>query len=305
MLRRNISPALLLLLLATGCHTAARTCNGHVELCDRPYDQVAYPGTHNADSNIADGFLAPDQTYTLTRQLTDGIRVLHMEIDAYAGGPYLCHSACDLGATALADGLTEVAAFVGGHPRDVFTLLMESNDVTSDDVWHAVVTAGLDRYALAQPIASPWPTLAQMIDRDKHVVLLLADQTNTGGGSYPALLPRWTLTWETPWDNTTLGDFARCQRDRGTTSAPLYVVDTYLEDQLIPTATHAQLVNDNPFLIDRLLHCQDATGRLPTFVMVNYYEVGDVLEDVDALNGLALVPSGNVDAFPPGDGSDL
>jgi len=55
----------------------------------------------------------------------------------------------------------------------------------------------------------------------------------------------------------------------------------------------------NPFLIGRLLHCQAAEKRLPSFVMVNYYEVGDLFRDVDALNGLSPVPDAGV--FPPGD----
>jgi hypothetical protein len=38
---------------------------------------------------------------------------------------------------------------------------------------------------------------------------------------------------------------------------------------------------------------------MPTFVMVNYYEVGQVLHDVDILNGLAPAPNDDLSKFPP------
>ncbi len=51
-------------------------CNGHVELCDRPFDQVVIPATHNSMS-VADGtwFLA-EQPKDMVESLDDGIRGL-------------------------------------------------------------------------------------------------------------------------------------------------------------------------------------------------------------------------------------
>jgi hypothetical protein len=52
-------------------------CNGHVELCDRTYDDVAFPATHNSMS-AADNprWFLPEQPKGLVGQLDDGIRVL-------------------------------------------------------------------------------------------------------------------------------------------------------------------------------------------------------------------------------------
>jgi hypothetical protein len=285
------------------CHGQGSTaCNGHQELCGRRYDQVAFPGTHNAYSNRADNFGAPDQTFTIRRQLDDGVRVLHLEIYPFDNDVYLCHSICQIGSQLLLDGLTEVDGFVEAQPREVVTLLMESSHVPTDAVARALQASGLGAHLHAQAAGAPWPTLQDMIDRGERVVALLADMTTTGGGTYPWLLDRWQFTWETPWDNQSLPDFLRCDADRGKMGNDLYVVDTYLEDQIIPTADHAALVNSNPFLIDRLEHCLAATGRTPNFVMVNYYEVGQLFPDVDALNGLDAPPDGGGDArFPTDD----
>ncbi|MET1039010.1 MAG: hypothetical protein ABW075_12100 [Aeromicrobium sp.] len=59
-------------------------CNGHVELCDRRFDEVAFAGTHNSMS-AADqpGWFLAEQPYGILRQLDDGIRVLL--IDSWYG----------------------------------------------------------------------------------------------------------------------------------------------------------------------------------------------------------------------------
>ncbi len=292
---------LLLALLAASCSSppAATACNGHDELCSRRYDLIAFPGTHDAYSNVAENFGAPDQTYTMTRQLQDGVRVLHLEISLYEGDAYLCHSLCQIGSKLLIDGLKEIAAFSADHPREVVTLLMESNDLTSDQLAAALKTSGLTKHLRAQPDGAVWPTLGEMIGSGERVVAFNADMTSTGGGKYPWLLDRWAWTWETPWNNQTPDDFLRCDADRGTAGAPIYVVDTYREDQILPTAIEAATVNDNPFLLDRLLHCQAVAARSPTFVMVNYYEVGDLFDDVDRLNGFVPEGANDLDAFPP------
>ena len=67
---------------ATGHDTA--TCNGHVELCERRYDQVAFPATHNAMS-AADqpGWFLAEQPDGVLAQLDHRIRVLL--IDSWYG----------------------------------------------------------------------------------------------------------------------------------------------------------------------------------------------------------------------------
>ena len=227
------------------------------------------------------------------------MRVLHLEIYAYQDDAYLCHSVCQIGSKLLVDGLVEIRRFVDAHPREVVTLLMESNHVTRDLVAQSFDAAGLSRRLHAQAMSAPWPTLGELLANGDRVVALLSDQTGTGGAYFPTLLDRFGWSWETPWDNVMPADFTRCQADRGTAGNDLYVVDTYLEDQVIPTAMHAALVNYNPFLAERVYHCQATSGRLPNFVMVNYYEVGDLFADVDALNGFAAPPAGDADAFAP------
>lgn len=274
-------------------------CNGHAELCSRAYTAVAFPGDHDSDATVADQFVAADQTGTVASQLAGGIRVLHFEMQQYQGDTYLCHAVCGIGHTLLLDDLKVVEAFVAANPTEVVTLLMESQNTTSDQIATAVNSAGLMPWVHTQAAGAPWPTLGDMIQHGDHLVIMNADQTSTGGTSFPWLLDRFATTWETPWDNTTPADFAKCDADRGTKGNAIYVVDTYREDTPIATTSAAESVNDNSFLIDRLLTCKTTENTLPNFVMVNFYEIGDVFKDVDILNGFTPTPNDDLSKFPP------
>jgi hypothetical protein len=274
-----------------------KVCNGHAELCGRAYDAVTFPGTHDAYATHEGLFVGADQTYAMARQLADGVRVLHLEVQPDGEVPSLCHASCAIGHQSLVDGLREIRGFVEDHPAELVSLLMETGGVTSDEVAAAMKSSGLGPYLHAQALGAPWPTIGEMLNKGERVVAFLdAD----GGGSHEALLDRWSFTWETPWDNETLDDFKRCDADRGQMGNRIYVVDTYLEDAPIQSAMNAARVNYNPFLVDRLLLCKDTTGRLPNFAMVNYYEVGDLFTAVEMMNGFIPAPPFDDADFPPG-----
>lgn len=80
---RFVSLVACLALLLAGCSddepepAAADLCNGHAELCERGYDEVAYPATHNSMSGASErGWLFTEQPHGILAQLDYGIRVL-------------------------------------------------------------------------------------------------------------------------------------------------------------------------------------------------------------------------------------
>lgn len=283
--------------------TPVTVCNGHAELCDRAYTAVSFPGDHDAYATVAGLYLGADQTYPMTRQLDDGVRVLHLEVQPNpddSNAPSLCHGACILGHERLVDGLAEIRAFVAAHPDELVTLLMEtSNGSTGADVARAMNDAGLAPYARAHALGAAWPTLRAMLDDGERVVALLSSDAPA---AEPWLLDRFAFTWETPWDNESLADFRRCDADRGTKGDAIYVVDNYLEDMAVASTAEAATTNTDPFLVDRQLLCQGAEMQLPNYVMVNFYEIGDVFHVVDVLNGFADAPPFDPSDFPPGEG---
>src|SRR3546814_2649203 len=59
-------------------------CNGHELLCDRPLNEVTFPGTHNSMAAASErGWYFPSQRYGIDQQLRDGVRALL--IDTYYG----------------------------------------------------------------------------------------------------------------------------------------------------------------------------------------------------------------------------
>lgn len=58
-------------------------CNGYIELCAQPLNQIVWPASHNAMSSAAYNFLGAEHTVTIPEQLNSGVRFLM--IDAYYG----------------------------------------------------------------------------------------------------------------------------------------------------------------------------------------------------------------------------
>ena len=157
------------------------TCNGHEELCGRRLDEVAFAGTHNSYSNTDEGFAAPGQTHSVTRQLHDGIRVLHFEVLSWddvtndAGAEIaLCHGLCELGHRELASQLRDVGAFLQTNPGEVVVFLLERADrtVTADDLGNAFIDAGLSTRVRVQTLGAPWATLGELLEGGTPVVAL-------------------------------------------------------------------------------------------------------------------------------------
>lgn len=88
-------------------------CNGFVALCNRPYNQVSFPATHNSMSAADEpGWFIPEQPDGLIGQLNAGIRVLL--IDSWYGQtttrPGLVATAPGSHAAALAEAQREYGA---------------------------------------------------------------------------------------------------------------------------------------------------------------------------------------------------
>lgn len=122
----------------TGLQTASvdsEACNGHVELCDRPFDQVVFPATHNSMS-VADGtwFLA-EQPKDMVESLDDGIRGLL--VDTWYGQP------TDDGGAQTAD-------------RSIAGAEQQLREAYGEDVV-ASVRRTIDRVRRSEPVGPPEP----------------------------------------------------------------------------------------------------------------------------------------------------
>lgn len=257
-----------------------RACNGSALLCDRRVDEVVFAGTHNAHATEDDRIVAANQYSSVDVQLSDGIRALMLDTYEHEGEVVLCHGPCGLGHTRLVDTLALLKAFLDANPHEVVLLLFEDY-VTPEQTKAAFDEAGLTALMYAHERSQIWPTLGALIDSGRRVV---AFAQNEGGGEPDWYLDLFEQSWDTPYAAKTREELS-CEYGRGDPDAPLFVLNHFLTNPLA-SATLAAEVNFNPFLLDRARACQQASGRLPNVIAVDYYEVGDLFAAVDMLNGL-------------------
>lgn len=256
-----------------------RLCNGSATLCNKRFDEVTFAATHNAMSNEVDGWLAPNQTFPMKRQLEDGIRA--MLIDTYFWGDeaMLCHGICELGSRPLVDALMELKVFLNDHPNEIVVLLIEDH-LDVDKTVAVFNEAALTDQLYTHVPGMPWPTLGEMIDNDTRVVVSAESE-----GPPPQWYHHmWDLVFDTPYSFKTVADF-NCDPNRGDPDNDLFLLNHWLSTPL-PTRDGAKQVNQYDVLHARAIRCTEAFGRKPNFVAVDFYSEGDLFEVVRDLNRL-------------------
>lgn len=305
-------------------------CNGHRELCARPYDEVAYAATHNSMAAAdASGWFIPEQPTGLVGQLQDGIRMLL--IDTYYGQqtersglvstapqsyaaalaeteasfgpdvvasalrlrdaivsrpvgpvrPYLCHGLCEIGSTELAPEMRRVRAWLDAHPREVVSFFIEDS-VSAADTAAVFRDAGLLPYVRTQQPGQPWPTLGEMIDSGRRVVVFM--QREAGGPEDPWMMQGFDWVQDTPYSNPTPESLS-CRLNRGTAGDPLLLLNYWLSNNFLSLVSDARTINAYDAMQSYVSRCQLERGQIPNFVAVNFYNEGALLRVVDQLNG--------------------
>ncbi len=260
----------------------ARECNGHEELCERRYDEVSYPMTHNSMSNAAADWVLPNQTVGVAQQLQDGIRGLMLDTYEEDGELLLCHQTCfpGVGSQPLVEGLGEIETFLAENPNEVVSIVFE-NYITHAETASAFEDSGLIDYVYAYEPGEPWPTLGALIDAGTR--LLVFQEKLPEEAEYPWLMRFYDHAWDTPFSAAAPEDLS-CEVGRGDPENPLFLLNHFLTG-LGGDPALAEMVNNNPFFIDRARACEEEHSALPNFVAVDFYDIGDVFEVVDALNG--------------------
>jgi hypothetical protein len=201
-------------------------------------------------------------------------------------GIYLCHTFCELGATPLADGLKAIHDFLVTHPGQVLVVINQDY-VTPADLVKAVDAAGLAPYVLTPPAGDHWPTLREMIDEDRRL-LILAE--NEAGAAPWYQLAYKRLVEETPFSfrqPAQLADTAAsCKANRGPATAPLFLVNNWVTTDPVPRPTNASKVNAYATLLARARACERTRAHAPNLIAVDFYQRGDIFQVIKTLNGV-------------------
>jgi hypothetical protein len=322
-------------------------CNGHMELCDRPVDDVAFAATHNsmAASGAEGTWYFARHTDGISSQLARGVRAflidLHYgyrasgvvrtdfgsEAEARAAEDdltaaeveklqslglgsifarvgaarqssdvYLCHGVCELGATPAEDQFRDVHDWLRVNPNEVLILIVEDH-VDAADAIAALEDSGLADRAYPWAPGEPLPTLREMIETSRNILVL----SERGGGEVPWYVPAHAgALMETPFDFAAADEFS-CVADRGGEDSPLFLLNHWITTNR-PDPNLAAEVNSSAVLGTRAEQCGDERDHLPNIVAVDFSTRGDLLDVVATLNGVggAAISPGAEASIPQG-----
>ncbi len=262
-------------------------CNLYPELCNKKYDEVAYLTTHNAFNASEDGFTLGNHTFGLERQLNDGVRSLMLDVYDENGVATMYHGFSALGTMTLYDGLEIIKAFLDNNPNEVITIIFESY-VNSDLIESDLESAGLIDELFVKDENSDWPTLQEMIDLQKRLVVFSDRTADSPGQEWHHYV--WDYAVETHFSNHSLASFT-CDYNRGNAENDLFILNHFVTDEQLGVGEidSSALANDNPFLINRAMECQEINNKFPNFVTVDFYELGNAFDAVNILNEVSFV----------------
>ncbi len=273
---------LLVLVCALSVRMVMGQCNGHPELCDKRFNEVAFLTTHNAFNAEENGFALPNHTYGITRQLNDGVRGLMIDVYDEGGVATVYHSLAFLGTAPLESNLSEIKAFLDANPGEVVTIIFECY-ADFNMVEAAFLSTDLLQYAHSQPLGQPWPTLQQMIENGKRLVVL-SDRNDapTNGAWYHYV---WDHAVETPFSNSSNSDFS-CEFNRGDPQNDLFILNHFATDPTLGVGRTdlSELANEFNFFYNRARQCELELGKFPNFPTIDFHELGEPLRVVDSLN---------------------
>ncbi|MGY5069629.1 PI-PLC domain-containing protein [Streptomyces albus] len=292
--------------------SAPRQCLGSSRLCDLRYDEAAYLTSHNAMSTTADRFIGPLQDPDITTQLNTGVRALQLDTYRWESpqdiaerldspeftpeqrrlisgaidkanppreGLWLCHGVCRAGAIELVPALEDIGDWLRAHPTEIVTLIVQ-DDISPEDTEKAFRAAGLDDllYTPAADPDAPWPTLGEMIDSGRRLVVF----AEKADGPAPWYRNFYRYGMETPFAFRSPSEMT-CAPHRGGTGKQLFLLNHFITNAG-GSRLDAGRVNARDWVLERTRACEAERGSPVTFIAVDYTTVGDALGAVNELN---------------------
>ena len=301
--------------------STSTACNNSPSLCDRAYNDITYLGAHDSPfvrDAATDFSTSGNQYYNSTSQLSAGVRLLtaQVQLSSNDNSLHVCHTSCLLlDAGPLSDWLGEVRSWMDSNPNEVVTILLVNEaDASASDLAAAYQEAGITTSLAYTPSASTsgkqdWPTLKTLINRGARLLNFISSLSDNSGAPY--LMNEFTFIFENPYDVTSPSDFS-CEANRPSNVANN--TQQALSDGMMPLMNHFLYNNsglgiqipDNTYVsttnapgggIGNLgtaaSRCKQTYGRAPTYILVDFFNVGPSISTVDRMNGVTA-PVGRI-----------
>ncbi|MCX6309322.1 MAG: phosphatidylinositol-specific phospholipase C domain-containing protein [Bacteroidia bacterium] len=273
--------------------TGQAQCNCHLELCAKRYNEIAYLTTHNAFNSKQDHFMYPNQTFSITRQLTDGVRALMIDVYDKDGIPTVYHGNSLLGSAPLSSNLNELSDFLKHNTKEVVTIIFECY-VGSAMIEQALQEAGLLSMVYTKSTNTQWPTLQELISTNKRLLIFSDKRDASPNQKWYHYV--WDYAVETSFSAVDTSDL-KSSFNRGNATNDLFILNHFLVSKTLGTGSrsNAKIANSNPFMENRINTCRSETAKFPNFITVDFYDIGDGMENVNKLNQVETLPIPDVD----------
>lgn len=170
------------------------------------------------------------------------------------------------------------------NTNEVLSILLVNIDNLAASAYGAVFqSTGLADMAFAPNSstlpASQWPTLGEMIDSGKRLVVFMDNGANDT--AFPYLIPEFVNVWETAFDVTDPSFSCAVNRTQGDTSQQMYLINHFLESNqqivgniggLAPAKDQLNTTNaaSGPgSLGQQASDCIGQYGKAPSFMLVD------------------------------------
>jgi hypothetical protein len=191
---------------------------------------------------------------------------------------WLCHSVCELGGTRMADALADVREFLDRNPNDVVMLYVEPF-VPPSALEPVFERAGLlDELAELDP-ELPMPTLTQLIDAERRVVVITERDADP---EYPWYHEDDLFIQDTPLGVTSVSQLS-CELNRGSADSPLLMLNQWA-DVFPPRVEPNIAFNDEELVLERIRECERERGQPVNLIATDFYDEGGMLDVVDDVN---------------------
>ncbi|RDW65549.1 hypothetical protein BP5796_10241 [Coleophoma crateriformis] len=290
--------------------TSTVACNNSPDLCNRNYNNITHMGAHDAAflrNAATDYTVSGNQFYNATVALSAGIRLIQAQVHNLNGTLELCHTTCSLlDGGSLETFLTEIKTWMDNNANEVVTLLLvNSDDLDASEFGSVFSSSGISKYGYtpsSTSAMSTWPTLQTLIDADTRLITFIASITYSS--TYPYLLPEFTYVFETAYGVSSLSGF-NCTLDRpstvssatsGISSGYMGLINHFADTAealgiTIPDVNDIATTNSPETNVTGSLGthgalCDSEWGEKPTFILVDFWNVGPAITAADNLNGI-------------------
>ena len=162
--------------------------------------------------------------------------------------------------------LREIRSFLVAHPDEVIIIIVEDT-VTPEDLASSFEKSGLASLVYKGSATPQWPTLHELIESDRRLLVFI--ESGTPGVSW--LRPAFKTFQETPYSFHKIEEFS-CRVNRGGDAGQLFQINHWIDTTPTPRPSNAAIVNAYSFLLARAEQCASERHHLPNVIAVDFYQ---------------------------------